>query len=203
MLLSSMTSKDLKGIIVVIGAPASGKTTIAKTLSEILNCKYINAGELAIERGFLLGEDQVRRSLILDEDPIKEEILSLLKENGCLIVETISPGVIPREKVVAVVAVRCRPSILVKRLRDRGYPSEKIRENLEYEVIDGPLYDGMEISSEDRIIEVDGCEGNLRDELGKIMKFLMGERFKLGTFNWMRDFMKLLDDLASNKGNTL
>jgi len=195
MLPSSILGKDLKGIIVVIGAPASGKTTIAKMLSETLNCRYINAGELARERGFLLGEDQVRGSLILDEGPIREEISSLLKESECLIVETISPGAVPREEVVAVVAVRCRPSILIKRLRERGYPSDKVRENLEYEAIDGPLYDGMEITNEDRIIEVDGCEGNLHDELGKIARFLAGERFKLGTFDWSRDFMKLLDEI--------
>ncbi len=195
MLPSSILGKELKGIIVVIGAPASGKTTIAKILSETLNCMYINAGELAMERGFLLGEDQVRGSLILDEDLIREEISSLLKENGCLIVETISPGTVLREEVVAVVAVRCRPSILIKRLRERGYPNDKVRENLEYEVIDGPLYDGMEITSEDKIIEVDGCEGNLHDELGKIVRFLAGERFKLGTFDWSRDFVELLDEI--------
>ncbi len=188
-------SRDLHGIIVVIGAPGSGKTTLAKRLASEIGCDYLNVGSLAKERGFILGMDHERGSFILDEELISNEIRKLV-DDKCLIVETISPNAVPKDLVIIAVAIRCLPSLLLERLRSRGYSTNKIRENIEYEVIDGPIYDALLITERDKVVEVDGCESELDNEIRVILDFLRGERGReLGRFNWSSDFMSIIDSL--------
>ncbi len=184
------------GIIAVIGAPGSGKTTLAKRLASKIGCNYLNVGSLARERGFILGVDHERDSLILDDERISEEIRNLVS-GKCLVVETISPRAVPKDLVIIAVVIRCRPSILLKRLRARGYSPNKIRENIEYEAIDGPIHDALLITERERIVEVDGCESKLDDEISLILDFLMGRRRReLGIFNWSSDFISIIDSLT-------
>ncbi len=183
-----MGNINISGLIVVIGAPGSGKTRIAKLIAERLRCKYLNVGELSLEKGYILGRDDERGSYIIDEERVREEIS---KMEDTIVVETISPYAIPRDKVSLVIAVRCRPSILLERLRERGYSKSKIRENLEYEAIDGPLFDAMQIADVSKIIEIDGCEGS--DE--EIYDALRGIRKGIGRFNWTQDFLSILEEV--------
>jgi adenylate kinase len=183
-----MGNINISGLIVVIGAPGSGKTRIAKLIAERLGCGYLNVGELSLEKGYILGRDEERGSYIIDEERIREEIS---KMGGTIVIETISPHAVPKERVSLVIAVRCRPSILLGRLRERGYPEKKIRENLEYEAIDGPLFDALQIADASKIIEIDGCEGN--DE--EIFDALTGIRRGIGRFNWSQDFLSILEEI--------
>ncbi len=186
------------GIVVVIGVPGSGKTTIAKKLALNIGCSYLNVGSLARERGYVLGIDKKRDSLILNEDLIADEIRRLACEK-CLVIETIDPNAIPRELVRAVIVVRCRPSVLLERLKLRKYSLSKIRENIEYEAIDGSVYDALLITSKERIIEVDGCDKELEDEIEVILDFLRGKiAGKVGKFDWSTDFMEILDRLSQD-----
>ncbi len=179
------------GTIVVLGAPGSGKTVVARALSERLGCGYLSVGALALNKGYIVERDLKRDSYIIDEDRVREEIRKILEEIPCLVVETISPYAIPRERVSLVVVVRCRPSLLLGRLRERGYGPRKMRENIEYEAIDGPLFDAMRIASEERIVEVDGCEGSLEDEINLVLSGRSSRRF-----NWTQDFLSILEEIS-------
>ncbi len=188
----------LGGIVVVIGAPGSGKTTIARKLASNIGCSYLNVGSLARERGYILGIDRERDSLILDEELIVDEIRRLAHEK-CLVIETIAPNTIPRELVRAVIVVRCRPSVLLERLKSRKYSLSKIRENIEYEAIDGPVYDALLIADRERIVEVDGCDKEVENEIEVILDLLRGKiTGRIGKFNWSKDFMEILDALSQD-----
>ncbi len=187
----------LSGLVVVIGAPASGKSTLSKRLADALGCRHVSVSELVRREGFILGMDERRGSLVVDEEKVREWILGRLREVGCLVVETISPHSVPREEVELVVVVRCRPSILVERLRARGYHREKVRENVEYEAIDGPLQDALEIADPRRILQVNGCGDDPNEEVTLVLRRLEGEPagHEDGEFNWTEDFMSLLEYL--------
>ncbi len=185
----------LSGLVVVIGAPASGKSTLCKKLAEVLGCRCINVGDMAKERGYIQGRDNDRDTLILNEESIREEISKILETEMCLVVETISPFAVPADKVVLVVVVRCKPSALFDRLRLRGYHYLKVRENVEYEAIDGPLQDALEIAEWDKIVQVDGCSDDLDEEVKWVLMKLEG-RSRNRKFNWTEDFMSLLERLT-------
>ncbi|MDK2383259.1 MAG: AAA family ATPase, partial [Candidatus Korarchaeota archaeon] len=170
-------------------------STLCRRLAEVLGCRHLNVGDIAKERGYILGRDEERDTLILDEDSIREEISRILGVEKCLVVETISPYAIPQENAILVVVVRCRPSVLLERLKSRGYRFLKIRENVEYEAIDGPLQDALEITGWGRIVQVDGCSGDLDREVEHILMKLEGKGVSR-KFNWTNDFMSLLERLT-------
>ena len=186
-------SEGLAGLIVILGSPGSGKSTLATMLSEKICCDYIDVGVIVRERGMILGRDDERDALIIDEDAVRSLLLELVEEKRCLVVETVAPGAIPRDKVLLAVAVRCDPRVLTERLKQRGYSKRKIRENLEYEALDGSLFDALEIAPKDRVIEVDGCSSPPEKALREILESLKGSKRKIGRFNWSRRFMEMLE----------
>lgn len=69
--------------------------------------------------------------------------------------------------VDAVIILRCHPTELERRLKERGYASEKIQANVEYEMIGGPWADL--IDEERPILELDNTtfEAHIEDWLEK------------------------------------
>ena len=82
--------------------------------------------------------------------------------------------------------------MLKDRLEERGYPEDKVRENLEYEVIDGPLYDLISLMDLNMVVEVNGCSNDLENEVNLILKKLEKKEGFVKRFNWIDDFMSII-----------
>ena len=104
--------------LLITGVPGSGKTIISKKLAELLNLTYINVGEFAKDNfDFPTEEDEI----IIDEKKVEKR----LKELNNIVIDSHIPF-----KADKAVILRCNPSILLERLRERGYPEGKIKDNL-------------------------------------------------------------------------
>jgi broad-specificity NMP kinase len=65
------------------------------------------------------------------------------------------PGFIRRSGIGMAVVLRCEPKILKRRLLSRGYDVEKIRDNLEAELIGVSLAGCLERFGEEKVIQFD------------------------------------------------
>lgn len=128
--------------LLITGVPGSGKTIISKKLAELLNLAYINVGEFAKDNfDFPTEEDEI----IIDEKKVEKR----LKELDNIVIDSHIPF-----KADKAVILRCNPSILLERLRERRYPEEKIKDNLLSEILDYEIYAVKELFSEEDIYEV-------------------------------------------------
>ena len=116
----------------VIGTPGCGKTTLCKNLG----LPIISLKDYAESNG-CLGEIESDGSAAID----LEKLSSLWRQPAELtLVDSHLAHHLP---VDALIVLRCHPDELEGRLRDRGYPIEKIQANVEVEMLGGPWNDLM------------------------------------------------------------
>lgn len=129
-------------VICVTGAPATGKTIIAKKLAKKLDYCYVDVNKLISEHKLSEGYDRKRKTKIVDVDKLNKflinEIKSLKKSkkyNGIIIDSHLS-HYLPKKYVDLCIVTKCDIKELNKRLKRRKYPKSKIQENLQAEIFD-------------------------------------------------------------------
>src|SRR5437016_11103380 len=116
-------------LVAVTGTPGTGKTSACEVLSAR---GYVGVGldEIARREGVIVGRDAARGSDEVDVEALREGLRIPAK------VAFLRSHYSHRMDVNLAVVLRCRPSVLRKRLEARGWPAEKVRENVEAEAID-------------------------------------------------------------------
>jgi len=153
------------GIVVVAGVPGAGKTALGRLLARAWGVPFLRLSTLAVEYGAWSRYDPDRRSFVIDVGGVCGVLRGYLERLGGFVLETHWPGVLAvcglSDFVRGVVAVRCRPSVLVARLRRRGWGCRKVVENVEAEalgVVAGEAYE-LALRSGAWFYEVDTCVG--------------------------------------------
>ncbi len=119
------------GILGITGTPGTGKKTVSPAVARDLGVGCISLNAIAAEHGL-----RPSRAREIAVDPRKmqkwvaEDVTSPAVVYGHLF-----PYVVPAGAVSRVVVLRCDPRVLKARLRGRGYPSAKVAENVEAELI--------------------------------------------------------------------
>ena len=127
-------------IIIISGTPGCGKTSVSKKISEKINAKTISLNELTVSENLTLKYDKKRETHVVDFNkliPHVEKLIELYnKENTeFLLIEGHFSDAIPEKYVDYVIILRCNPDELFKRLEKRGYSIQKIRENIQAEIL--------------------------------------------------------------------
>lgn len=118
-------------IVALTGTPGTGKTTIAQELSSRVT--VVEAGRLATELDAIAERDHERGSDVVDEEILEQHARARLPAEGPVLVEGVLAHYCDPD---AVVVLRCHPTVLRKRLSDRGWPPAKIDENVLAETLD-------------------------------------------------------------------
>ena len=128
----------MKKVIVVCGAPCSGKTTLAKILVKKLDAIYIGLDEVKkIDKAIVIGYDEERKVEIIDEDKYSDAVARIIKKSKKPVVIDLHFAYEVDPKFVDLCVVcRCNLKELRRRMEERGYPEKKIRENLEAEIFE-------------------------------------------------------------------
>ena len=144
-------------VIVIAGVPGVGKSTVAGAVAERLGCPVIGVSELAVKEGTLLGRDEERNTDVVDLPRLKEKINEAVSATeGPIIVEGhYAYDVVPSELVSHALVLRRAPWVLKEELRERGYSDEKVRENVEAELLDVSLVEAIESLGPDLVCEAD------------------------------------------------
>ena len=128
----------------ITGTPGTGKSMIGEELSRRGHTVVHLTATIA---PYVIGEDEERGAQIIDTDRWAAEFVPV---DG--FVEGHIAHLLPCDKIVV---LRCRPDELKKRLAQRKYRQEKIRENADAEALDVCLIETVENFEPGRILEID------------------------------------------------
>lgn len=183
-------------ILAITGTPGTGKTSVCKAFGR----EYVDLNSVIEEQGFYTGIDRKRGCLIADLDKLEEYVR--LKEKEALVIEGHLAHLLSPE--VAIV-LRANPSVLAERLKQKGFPPQKIKENVEAETLDIILAEAVELC--ETVYEVD-TSGKSVEEVAAVVREIInieieGEeeserkkslraRYKPGSVDWTRHLMAKL-----------
>ena len=148
----------------ITGTPGTGKSAVADVLAS-RGHRVVHLGNTV--EPFVIGEDPERGTAIVDHEawaaafPVVDGI-----------VEGHLAHFLPCDRVVV---LRCRPDVLLSRLRSRGYPEAKCRENAEAEALDVILVETLERHPADSVQELDTTASTPEETAARIEGFLTGE----------------------------
>ena len=163
--------------VALTGTPGTGKSSVGSAL-ERRGYVVIDLDEVARREGLILGQDPVRRTDEVDVEALREAVrvptkVAFLKGHYSHLMD-----------VNLAIVLRCRPSVLRRRLEARGWPEAKVRENVEAEAIDVILQEAM-----DRlpfVFEIDTTDLSVTESVEQVLAILRGkgEGHGPGSVDW-------------------
>ncbi|KAF8361843.1 hypothetical protein PRIPAC_88766 [Pristionchus pacificus] len=141
--------------ILVTGSPGTGKSTLAAALAEKLGFDQIECSREIREHGLFSEFDERLQTHVFDEDKLLDHIEERMdSESGGVVVDFHGCDFFPQRWFDIVVVLRCDNTMLYDRMAARGYPPEKIRENIECEIFNSIGEEARESYDEEVILEV-------------------------------------------------
>lgn len=153
-------------IIVVSGTPGTGKTLLAKKLAEKLGACYVNLSSIVIEKKLYTEYDARRNTYVVDEEKVREYLRRLTRDCELIVVDSHYGEIAPRELVDKVIVLRLDPIELEKRLKKREWRWEKIKENIQAEILGVCTVNAVEEQGEEKVFEINAT-GKALDEILK------------------------------------
>ena len=148
----------------ITGTPGTGKTSVA---ADLARCGYPVLHLSDTVSGYVIEKDEERDTSIIDEERWAAEFIPC---EG--FVEGHLAHLLPCNRIVV---LRCRPDILIGRLRERGYGDDKIKENTLAEALDVILIETLECFSSEQVYELDTTDKILRECTDLVERFFSGE----------------------------
>ena len=174
-------------VILLTGVPGVGKTTIASLLSERLKGVHVNLSELALAEGLVTGYDCMRETSIVDLGRTTTRLMEIIEEGqDPLVIEGhFSQDIVSPESVSNVFVLRRAPWRLKDELESRGYSPEKVKENVEAELLDVCLVEAVEAYGKEKVCEFDTTGFEANEVIETITSVLRGERLCEIGIDWL------------------
>ncbi|TQQ80014.1 adenylate kinase [Halonotius terrestris] len=161
--------------LAVTGTPGTGKTTATEHLADDADgtdgdadAAVIHLNDEIREHDLYSERDADRDSLVTDLDAAREHLGAWTG-----ILESHLAHHFDADRVVV---LRCEPSVLEQRLRDRGDSAEKARENAESEALDVVLSEAVEQHGPETVYEIDTTDRDPDAVAGEIAAVRNGDR---------------------------
>jgi adenylate kinase len=127
-------------ILIISGTPGTGKTTVSNNISNYIEAKVISLNELAISENLIEKYDTKRDTSVINDEKVINFLINLIEDYKkedpeFLIIESHFSDIVPEQFINFVIILRCDPDELYERLKTRGYKKEKIRENVQSEIL--------------------------------------------------------------------
>ncbi len=141
--------------VLITGTPGTGKTTVAKKLSQVLNAEYVDVGRFCLNHNLYVEYDTRRDTYVIDLERARSELHEYLAKLSRVVIDTHIPSIIPPDLVTHIFVLRLHPLELVKRLKARyGSKEEKIAENVLAEYIGVIANEARSWFSSEKVFEI-------------------------------------------------
>ena len=181
-------------ILIVSGTPGTGKTTVSQNLLNNLNAKVISLNELAISEKLIINYDIERETSVINEKKLVRYVIKLIEHYNkldleFLIIESHFSDIVPGQYIDYVIILRCDPDELSIRLKKRGYKNEKIRENVQSEILGNSANYFLNKQLNKPILEIDTTNNSVDVITKTITKILTGKvdvnEYIIGKIDWL------------------
>ena len=182
----------MRNIILLTGIPGSGKTIIGEKLAKNLKGLFIDIPVLVKKKKLFSYYNKKYKSYIVDLRKLRKELNKIYKiEEKKIIISSHFPINIPKEKIFKVIVLRCNPLVLIKRLKKRNYPYEKIRDNVISELIDLIYYEAIKYYGKKMVFQLDISNKKINKILKEISLIL-----SKGNKQYMIDWIAFLEEIG-------
>ncbi len=167
--------------LLITGVPGCGKTVLARKMSEILNANLIDVN--AIIEKHKIYTTSGRKEKLVNVEKLETILKKLLSKEKNFIAEShllCEMRGLPCDRIIV---LRCNPLVLKKRLRKRGYPAWKIKENVVAELLDYCSIKTEGNYAKSKVLEIDFT---IPLSPKKVLGKSEGDRV-----DWMREFAKV------------
>jgi adenylate kinase len=179
-----------KTVILIIGTPSIGKTTIARELTKKLSACYINLSSLVYTYNLSQGYDETRKTSIIDEKKTRKKIKEIIistKTSNIIIDGHYAASVVPEEYVTKAFVLRRNPIELKKLMEKRHFHGNKLWENLESEILDVCLIDTLSELEENKVCEIDITSKAVKEIINHILSIISNKKeCQIGKIDWLK-----------------
>lgn len=183
----------VSNLYLLSGTPGTGKTSVTKQL-EKFGFNVFSIGELVLQHNLFSEEDKERDTKIIDIEKINTFFNNLLSEISLpIILECHYADIIDIPCDLAII-LRCHPHILEKRLKSRDYSPEKIRENVQAELLGDStshMLEKEDLVEKGAIFEIDASNLTIEETAKKIAEIIQKpedfQELKAGWLSWLSD----------------
>ena len=163
----------------ITGSPGTGKKSTGAELSRITGKPLLSINEYAITHCFgskKNGEFEVDEMKLNGKIPTKDSIVF-----GHML-----PYLVRSNQLDFVAVLRCSPSALKRRFASRGYSKEKVKENVEAELLGVIAYKAFQMYGPARVAEFDTTRANPKSVALMILDTIIGKRsMRFGAIDWL------------------
>ena len=179
-------------LIALTGTPGTGKTSVSNVLHEN-GFEVIDLNKIAVSNNFLIGDDEKRNSKIVDVDRLNRYIKESYKEKDIVFIEGHLSHLL--KSVDKVIVLRCHPDELRKRLSLKRWKREKVKENIEAEILDIILCETVDIHPKKNIFEIDTTNIDINSVASLIMEIIKNnfehmKKHNIGNIDWSEEILK-------------
>ena len=168
--------------VAITGTPGTGKSS---SCAELIRLGYVvvDLAQFAAEKGLLRKGRKAGTPAIVDVERLRKVPFP---EGDLVFVCSHLSHLLDADKVIV---LRCSPKVLEKRLRARGWPDAKIRENVEAEAIDLFTVEAMQRCK--KVYEVDSTKLDSAEAARQIIEIVKGsvKGHKPGRIDWSEEIL--------------
>lgn len=161
-------------IIFLTGTPGTGKTTVSHMLKEQLSVKLADLNQIVEDEKIYTGYDPQWGYKIVDIPSLCQKLNDIIdKSERNLLVEGHLSHFCDGADLVFV--LRTHPSVLEKRLQNKGFKDTKVRENVTAEVLDICAFEAYQ-KYQNKAHEIDTTDKSPLEVVELIKKVVNGEK---------------------------
>lgn len=153
--------------VALTGTPGTGKTSVAAALPDRFT--VVDLGSVIASAGLATDRDEVRGTDVVDLDGLRAETADLEEA-------VFESHLSHHLDVDRVVVLRCAPTELERRLRERGVRARSVRENAESEALDLILAEAVDRHGRDEVYEIDTTARSVDDVAAEVVAAIEGDR---------------------------